>query len=235
VANIYSNNTSANNHPAFNMLGIASDNSAVNLGVLRNNIAYGSSLTSNMSTDTAYNSWTLPVTVNAADFQSVATTGWDAPRLPDGSLPDMPMFRLVSGSDLIDKGTNVGLAYTGAAPDLGAFEGSTPVPLYTSATTSVKMAQSGLVLNRTTGQYSGTVTFTNTTSAPISGTWLLRLDNLTSGVTLANQTGTQGGSPYIKLPAASIAPGQSVTFTTSFTNPNRLTIGYKPQLFTGTL
>jgi hypothetical protein len=28
----------------------------------------------------------------------------------------------VAGSDLIDKGVDVGLPYTGSAPDLGAFE-----------------------------------------------------------------------------------------------------------------
>ncbi|GGN14147.1 hypothetical protein GCM10010109_25360 [Actinoplanes campanulatus] len=33
-------------------------------------------------------------------------------------------LRLASTSTLIDKGTNVGIAYTGAAPDLGAFETS---------------------------------------------------------------------------------------------------------------
>lgn len=235
VANLYYNNTSINNHPDYNMLGIAQDGSAVNLGVLRNNIAYLGSLTSNMSTDTAYNSWTLPVTVNSADFQSVSTTGWDAPRLPDGSLPPMPMFHLVSGSDLIDKGIDVGLPYTGAAPDLGAFEGSTPVPLYTDVTASTKIAQSGLTPNRTTGLWNGTVTFTNTTSAALSGSLLFRLDNLSAGVTLANQTGSQGGSPTLSLPMTSLAPGQSISFITSFQNPNRVIVNYTPKLFTGTL
>ncbi|MBB3096152.1 hypothetical protein FHR83_003822 [Actinoplanes campanulatus] len=36
----------------------------------------------------------------------------------------MTSLRLASTSTLIDKGTNVGIAYTGAAPDLGAFETS---------------------------------------------------------------------------------------------------------------
>jgi hypothetical protein len=79
------------------------------------------------------------------------------------------------------------------------------------------------------------VTFTNTSNATITGTWLFRLDNLTAGVTLANQTGLQGGAPTITLPTSSVAPGQSITFTTTFQNPNRLTIGYTPKLFTGTL
>jgi hypothetical protein len=45
-----------------------------------------------------------------------------APREPDGSLPANGFARLVAGSDLIDKGVDVGLPYTGSAPDLGAFE-----------------------------------------------------------------------------------------------------------------
>jgi len=40
----------------------------------------------------------------------------------DGSLPNCSFLHLVAGSDLINKGTNVGIPYTGSAPDLGAFE-----------------------------------------------------------------------------------------------------------------
>ena len=43
-------------------------------------------------------------------------------RNADGSLPVMPFLRLAATSGLIDKGTNVGLPYAGAAPDLGCFE-----------------------------------------------------------------------------------------------------------------
>jgi hypothetical protein len=68
------------------------------------------------------NSWNLPVTVTAADFVSVLASDAIAPRQVDGSLPDNGFARLVSGSDLIDKGVDVGLPFNGAAPDLGAFE-----------------------------------------------------------------------------------------------------------------
>ncbi len=44
------------------------------------------------------------------------------PRKPDFSLPDITFGHLVQGSDLIDKGVNVGLPYSGSAPDLGPFE-----------------------------------------------------------------------------------------------------------------
>jgi hypothetical protein len=52
----------------------------------------------------------------------VAPTGWDAPRKPDGSLPDVPMFHPSAASAVIDRGVDVGLPFRGKAPDLGAFE-----------------------------------------------------------------------------------------------------------------
>jgi hypothetical protein len=57
-----------------------------------------------------------------AQFQSVSTSGWDAARQADGSLPYLPYLHLAATSTLIDKGENVGLPYSGKAPDLGAFE-----------------------------------------------------------------------------------------------------------------
>ncbi|MEV1005669.1 carbohydrate-binding protein [Nonomuraea sp. NPDC050202] len=123
VANDYFNNTSYGNHPDFNMLGINSSGAAVGRGNLRNNIAYTGTLTSNMTgTSSAYNSWDLGVTLTDSQFQSVSTSGWDAPRQTDGSLPTLPHLRPAANSTLIDKGTDIGMPYTGQAPDLGAFE-----------------------------------------------------------------------------------------------------------------
>ncbi|HYH05085.1 MAG TPA: family 16 glycoside hydrolase [Bacillota bacterium] len=70
----------------------------------------------------ANNSWNLSVTADASDFSSLAEELAKAPRQADGSLPNNGFARLVSGSDLINKGVNVGLPYLGSAPDLGAFE-----------------------------------------------------------------------------------------------------------------
>lgn len=123
LANDYFDNTSYSNHPDFNMLGITSSGVAAGKGNLRNNLAYGGTLLSNMSgTNAANNSWNLNVALSDAQFQSVSTAGWDAPRQADGSLPVRPNLRLAANSSLIDKGTNVGLPYKGQAPDLGAFE-----------------------------------------------------------------------------------------------------------------
>lgn len=118
------NNTGYGNSPNFNMLGMSSGGADITVGVYRNNISFTGSLYSNRnSADETFNSWTVPgITLSAADFQSVTTTGLDAPRRADGSLPDLPNFHLAAGSDLIDKGTDVGLPFAGSAPDLGCFE-----------------------------------------------------------------------------------------------------------------
>jgi hypothetical protein len=54
---------------------------------------------------------------------------------------------------------------------------------------------------------------------------------LTAGVTLDNQSGIEDGVPCILLPVASLAPGQSVTLTTTFSNPSKVGIGYTPLVF----
>ena len=127
VADHFYNNTSYNNHPDFDLLGMLPDGTVLNVGILRNNIAFAGTLLSNASgpmVDESHNSWdmALGVTVSNADFQSTSMTGVDGPRQADGSLPCLPFMRLAAGSDLIDKGQDVGLPFTGAAPDLGAFE-----------------------------------------------------------------------------------------------------------------
>jgi MYXO-CTERM domain-containing protein len=118
------NNTSYANHPDFNMLGMSAAGEAITVGRYRNNVALAGTLFSNrMSADDEHNSWTLAgLTFDAADFLSVATMGLDAPRGPDGALPDVASFQLAEGSSLIDAGVDVGLAFAGQAPDLGAFE-----------------------------------------------------------------------------------------------------------------
>jgi MYXO-CTERM domain-containing protein len=127
VADYWYNNTAYSNHPDFNLLG-----DPANVGVLRNNIALAGTLLSDNTgsgVDDSFNSWDTAtgVTVSTADFQSVSLTGLDGPRQADGSLPVLTNFHLATGSDLIDKGTNIGLPYNGSAPDLGCFETGAPL------------------------------------------------------------------------------------------------------------
>jgi len=91
---------------------------------IHNNIAMtpGAAIRNFTGGSDTFNSWTLPVTVTSADFLSVAESEALAPRQADGSLPKVDFMRIAPGSDLIDKGTNVGLPFNGPAPDLGPFE-----------------------------------------------------------------------------------------------------------------
>jgi hypothetical protein len=50
------------------------------------------------------------------------------PRQADGSLPVLDFMRLKSGSHLINAGVDVGLPFSGVAPDVGAFEFIPPIP-----------------------------------------------------------------------------------------------------------
>jgi uncharacterized repeat protein (TIGR02059 family) len=77
-------------------------------------------------------------TVSDDDFVSLDTAQLRWPRKPDGSLPDITFMKLKAGSDLIDKGSDLGLPYFGSAPDLGYSEyisGSVtaPSPVYLSS------------------------------------------------------------------------------------------------------
>jgi hypothetical protein len=112
---------------------------------------------------------------------------------------------------------------------------NSPIGIPTDATANLKIVQSGLTLNRTTGLMSGTATLTNTSTASINGVLLLRLDALPAGVTLANATGVLNGAPTIILPTTSLAPGASLTVATNFQNPNRSLVSYAPKLLAGKL
>ncbi len=150
VSNFYYNNTAFNNLTSnFNLLGYK--NGDVSLGILRNNVAFmGRDLSNNTmgnGVDAADNSWNLnSLTVSSTDFQSIDTAGVYGPRQADGSLPAIGFMKLKAGSDLIDKGVDVKLAYTGSAPDLGAFEfGGKEVGIRARARSGLSTVQSAAI------------------------------------------------------------------------------------------
>ena len=71
--------------------------------------------------------------ITAADFVSLDSTQLTNARQASGALPAITFLTLAEGSDAVNGGINVGLAFAGAAPDLGAFEynytsgGTTPL------------------------------------------------------------------------------------------------------------
>ena len=97
------------------------------------------------------------------------------------------------------------------------------VPITPELTGNFEIQRSGLVYNRSTRTYVGTVTLTNKSTAPISGPLELVLESLPENVQLSNATGVRftsaaGGAddPTLMLPADAFAPGAAVRVTLQF-------------------
>ena len=109
------------------------ESSAGETDILRNNISVSDdSRPGHFSgADAPFNSWELdendiPIyTANTSDFVTTNDSANRGARQSDGSLPVSDFLHLVSGSDLIDVGEDVGLPFNGSAPDFGAVEFST--------------------------------------------------------------------------------------------------------------
>lgn len=124
------NNSAYQNGTNFNMLNRNAEFTEDVPGynhVLKNNLSFEARTFETQHIDSTkcnvtYNSFTLPVKVSKSDFVSLDQSQLIAPRKADGSLPDITFMKLKKGSDLIDKGTDIGFPFKGKAPDLGAFE-----------------------------------------------------------------------------------------------------------------
>jgi hypothetical protein len=109
------------------------------------------------------------------------------------------------------------------------------LPAATDVTSSLTISISGLAFNRGTQLYSGTVTLTNNTATAINGPIQLFFNNLYAGATLANATGSQGGTiPYITS-AGSLGPGASVTIPVQFQVQAGSHVSYTNTVYNGTL
>jgi MYXO-CTERM domain-containing protein len=139
--NTWYNNTSFMNGTQYNMLASPAgmpDTTITLTGslvhIMRNNIGYPNKNTNMTGVDTMFNTWDLGITPAAKDFASITdpsvsmtgvgveSSGALGPRAADGSMPSVDFLKLAAGSQMIDKGTDVGLPYVGSAPDLGAYE-----------------------------------------------------------------------------------------------------------------
>jgi hypothetical protein len=107
-----------------NFVGFIVNEESRNSSILRNNISFSNTHPNSIRTKIIqdHNSWNRHIKVSESDFVSTSYKGMDFPRKADGTLPDTDFLYLVSGSDLIDAGINVGIAYYGKAPDIGVFE-----------------------------------------------------------------------------------------------------------------
>lgn len=148
------------------------------------------------------NSWDSGITITDADFVLTDTTGITAPRQSDGSLPNNNCYnyflKLSSASDAIDAGIDVGLPYSGVAPDLGAFEYDGDID---STLTDI------LTFTLPTQTGAATINSTNHTVA-IEVNYLATITNLT---------------PYISLSSGATISPASMT-SRDFTTPQTYTV-----------
>ena len=205
---------------------------------LKNCAALGSYGSITIPSVQATNSWMSGFTVTTADFQSIDTTGIRGARSSDGSLPSTTFMHLAPGSDLIDSGTDVGITYSGSAPDLGAFETTASVSLATVTTTAISSitqtsAAGGGTISSAGG---GTVTARgvcwNTSGTPTvsdshtsdgtgTGTFTSSLSGLTAGTLYyvrayaTNSAGTAYGSTVSFTTSSAVVPTISTTAISS--------------------
>lgn len=111
------------------------------------------------------------------------------------------------------------------------------VPAYAQiAATQMSVTSSGLGYNRVTQLYTGTITLKNIGTGTLKGPFQVALHALTSGVTLANATGTFGGTPYLTVTGVSaLAAANSTTITVQFRNPSNTSIQFTPVVYSGSL
>jgi hypothetical protein len=111
---------------------------------------------------------------------------------------------------------------------------STVHTCFTDVTSKFGMTSVGPVYNRTTQKFSVTYTLTNKTAASINGPINVEFDNLTTGVSIDNASGTRNGAPYVTFPNGAFAAGQAATVTLTFSNPSKGPIGYNAVVYSGT-
>jgi hypothetical protein len=97
----------------------------------------------------------------------------------------------------------------------------------------VSITAAGLAYSRVSQTFNGTITVKNIGATTIAGPFEILFTALPSGVTLANATGTIGGVPYLTLPGASLAPGQSATVSVQLRNPGNVQINLTPVIYSG--
>lgn len=127
------------------------------------------------------NTWNLNLDLTEDDFMSIddpsmTVTGKDlstilgilGPRNADGSIPNVDFLKLKEGSRAIDKGEDVGLPFTGSAPDLGAYEYSKPVSSSSTIVSSSSSAEPSSSSTIASSSSSSSGSSSSSTEAPAS-------------------------------------------------------------------
>jgi uncharacterized repeat protein (TIGR02059 family) len=193
--------------------------------VFKNNIVFDNTINWNGNYSNSirdHNSYDASFSPNgkvasSADFQSLDTTGMSGPRKADGSLPDIKFMKLVSSSDLIDAGTDVGLPYEGAAPDLGAYEFrsavSTTPPPPAPTPAAAPVYQSSLIKGSNSSEIDITYNADLAAVTPATSAFAVMVNADARNVT---KVAVSGKDVYLTL-ASPVKYGDKITF--SYTQP----------------
>lgn len=192
--------------------------------IIRNNISYKDNATttyrSNQTSD--HNSWQGGISVSDSDFESLDASQLMHPRKSDGSLPDITFLNLASGSDMVDKGVNVGLPYSGSAPDLGAFERGGTV-----AQPAIPQYVSSAVENSTPSVITMTYNLSLANIVPALSSFSVQVNSSPRNVTAVAVSGTT-----VRLTLSSpVTYGNTVTvsYTAPSSNPLQTSAGGKAE------
>ncbi len=118
------------------------------------------------------NSWNIEgITCTTADFVSMDDELILTPRQEDGSLTETPFMRLVSGSDMIDAGIVLDIAYpySGTRPDLGCYEYGEvvyPPTLTCTSNNATQTVRQGQEISAIVMEWSGSATGAEVTGLP---------------------------------------------------------------------
>lgn len=174
------------------------------------------------------------ITLNASASDNVGVTRVDFN--VDGQLKGSSSaapYALKLDSSLLSNGSHSvnAVAYDAANNAGNSGHVSFTVANASDVSAALSVSRSGLVYNRATQRFNGTITLT--AQQAIQGPLQLQFNGLTSGVTLDKASGSHAGAPYISLGAAGLAAGASVTVPVSFINPAKQSISYSTQIFSG--
>jgi len=223
------NNTSFQNKIGYMTGGFLSGNKKNN--DYRNNIAYANTVNIDENewsggtfvTD-INNTWTDGVTFSPdnSDFilldKTQAIAQMTAARKADGSLPDITFLKLKTGSDLIDAGVDVGLPYSGKAPDIGYSEYIDGV-----VTPSSPVFLSASVENATPARLEMTYNLTLANVVPAATAFTVKVNSVTRTVSSVAISGTK----VLLTLASPVVNGDAVTvaYTKPATNPLQTAAG----------
>jgi hypothetical protein len=174
-----------------------------------------------------------------------AKVAWGDGDSDSSTEANSPISISVMGQDIEVFGSHA-FAASGAlsvAVTLGAPAGASATAYATAdvaadVSSQVGVSRSGLVYNRATRLFYGTLTIVNNSSTPINGSINILLQGLTGGVALTYASGytiayDSAGDPYLHIPQsalAALAPGQSLSISLRFSDPSLAMIGFTPKV-----